>query len=867
MIFTAPLALLGLAALPVLYFLLRLNPPPAQRIKFPPIELLRDLNREERTPYRMPLWILLLRLAAAALVIVGFAGPSLHPPAALPGTGPILLVIDNGWAAAADWPNRIAAADRILSAAARAGRNVSILATAPDPSGAKPRVQGVFTAAEATQFVNALQPQPWPADRLAAAAALQAAPPSTRIYLADGITDGAGFTDFMRVLKPDRIFASLAIPPLLLPGAAPLTAHLAGQTDAGLLAQDENGNVLARANFDAGGDAAVTLPLQLANKITALTLDGPPSAGGVLLLDATDHAALVGLAAGGATAETPYLGGLYFIRRALPPGTQVVTGDFSALVAAKTSMIVLADVTLSPDEQAAAQNYMANGGVLLRFAGPLTAAAPDGLSPDPLLTGDRRLGGALSWTDPLPLATFPPAAPLAGLHGDPGATVSRQILADPTTLDPATVWASLSDGTPLILGKPVGKGFLVSVLTSANTDWSRLALSGLYPAILSRLTELGRGAPPQPNLKLTLAAALSAFGTLAPAAGPASVSEAGLAGTVVSPGRPPGLYGSGAVTIALNLGGHVPVPVPANLPGAVKFGGRALPVDLGGRLIVAAFLLLIVDLLVSLRLRGLIRPARAIAMACLILLCAAPGIARAQNAALQTELGYIRTNDPGTDQTSADGLAWLSADVSAHTSAQLGPPAALDPATDDIGVYPLIYWPVLAAAPAPAPAACAALNTYMAHGGLLVIDTQGGEAEAPGSGAGFAPGTEAALRRITACLNMPPLQPLTTSDILAHCFYILPEFSGLYTGAPVYIATAPARDADNVTPLIVGQNDWAAAWARDASGEPEQTPIPGGEDQRDIAARFGTNLVIYALTGDYKGDQTASPDFLDNIGQ
>jgi hypothetical protein len=274
-----------------------------------------------------------------------------------------------------------------------------------------------------------------------------------------------------------------------------------------------------------------------------------------------------------------------------------------------------------------------------------------------------------------------------------------------------------------------------------------------------------------------------------------------------------------------------------------------------------------VDLLASLRLRGLIRPARVAAMACLILAGAVPGMAHAQSAALQTELGYIRTDDPATDQTTADGLAWLSADVSAHTSAQLGPPAALNPATDDIGVYPLIYWPVLAAAPAPPPAACAALNTYMAHGGLLVIDTPGGEAEAPGSGAGFAPGTEAALRRVTACLDIPPLQPLTTSDILAHCFYILPEFSGLYTGAPVYIATAPARDADNVTPVVVGQNDWAAAWARDANGEPEQTPIPGGEDQRDIAARFGTNLVIYALTGDYKGDQTASPDFLDNIGQ
>ena len=276
-------------------------------------------------------------------------------------------------------------------------------------------------------------------------------------------------------------------------------------------------------------------------------------------------------------------------------------------------------------------------------------------------------------------------------------------------------------------------------------------------------------------------------------------------------------------------------------------------------------LLFALDLLISLALRGAFSRRRFVlsAPSCS---CPAPPAAHAQNAALQTELGYILTNDPATDQAlRRRARLSLSASVSAHTSVTLGPPAALTPGRDDLSLYPLIYWPLLPGAPPPAAAACTALSSYMSHGGLLVIDTQGGDAGAPGSGAGFADGAAATFARDTACLNLPPLEKLTTANVLAHSFYIIPDFPGRFTGAPVLIATASGRDADDVTPIIVGQNDWAGAWARDATGNEEQMPIPGGEAQRLIADRFGINLVIYALTGSYKADQNSAPALLDQL--
>ncbi len=57
------------------------------------------------------------------------------------------------------------------------------------------------------------------------------------------------------------------------------------------------------------------------------------------------------------------------------------------------------------------------------------------------------------------------------------------------------------------------------------------------------------------------------------------------------------------------------------------------------------------------------------------------------------------------------------------------------------------------------------------------------------------------------------------------------------------------------------------AWAVDASGRPLAEPVPGGEGQREMAYRFGVNLVMYALTGNYKADTVHAPALLKRLGR
>ena len=285
---------------------------------------------------------------------------------------------------------------------------------------------------------------------------------------------------------------------------------------------------------------------------------------------------------------------------------------------------------------------------------------------------------------------------------------------------------------------------------------------------------------------------------------------------------------------------------------------------LGPALLAAAVVLFALDLLIALGLRGLLRPSR-IAAALLLGVLVTPAVQALDNnpnPALATRLGYIVTGDGQLDAVSRTGLEGLSEYVNRRTAATLAEPDAVDPGKTDLSFYPLLYWPISADAQPLSSEQAAALNDYMSRGGIILIDTRDS-----GSGVGFAPGTGSALQRVAQGLVIPPLAPLTTEHVLARAFYLLQDFPGRYTGDQVWVQRDQDRTNDSVSPVIIGGNDWASAWAVDEGGRNPYAVIPGGARQRTVAYRFGVNLVMYALTGNYKGDQVHVPAILQRLGQ
>lgn len=983
MIFLTPFALLGLVTLPLVWWLLKATPPKPRKQSFPPIQILRGLRQRETDIARSPLWLLLVRLAAVTLLVLGLAHPVLpgeHVPTS--GHGPLLLVLDDDMLSAPGWTQRIATAQGFVDDAAHAGRPVLLLRTAAIPEAlADQDIPHPRPASAVQQDLNSLRPAPWGTDRAAVAHLLETHPPANVgnvVYLANGVAS-AGDAAFAKALRAQGPVQEVRFPDapavVLAPAPArngPVIARLLALSDPSapraftVRVHTQDGGTLAVVPVTlpagaASADVPVDLPNTVRNRIDQVALAGQSSAAGTLLFDEGDRLRPVGLMTTGA-ADTPLIGPLFYLRRALAPTADLHEGNGAALLTQPLSVIIAPDGTLAdPSTRQKIAEWVKNGGTLVRFAGPAlagehheagqpaptddadndgTAQPPSGqtstdptadLLPVALLDGSRQLGGTMTWGAPQKLAPFDANSPFHGLDIPADVTVSQQVLASPVADLAAHSWARLTDGTPLVTHASLGKGEIVLFHISSTADWSNLPLSGLFVAMLQRLTDHANGVSiPADDSLLAPVMTLDGEGVLGPPPPTArGLKASAFAETDVSPAHPPGLYGPRAARRALNAGTHLASLSPAQPVGTLTTpAGRRPDTPLGRYcLLAAAFLLLLDTLMVLLMRAGVVfgrkRPPTSASLSLAFLLAMAspaslwaadrhdPALAQAQQtpqpeqtvppatvstsapttetapaspqpgdqgksqvpgAALETRLAYVLTGHDDVDTVSRQGLQGLSDYTNARTSAKLGHPDGVRPGQDDLSYYPLLYWPITPDART-TPAQTAALTTFMAHGGILLIDTQGQDAssqtdgESSGSFAGDAPGTRSALRRVTNGLPIPPLATITDHHLLAHTFYMLHDFPGRYAGQPIWVAREGQAENDDVSPVIIGSADWAHAWAVDEEGNTPYAVIPDGADQRQLAYRFGVNAVIYALTGNYKADQVHVPMLLQRLGE
>ena len=885
--FAMPWALAFLALLPVLWWLLRVVPPAPRRLTFPAIRLLLGLRDDRQSASHSPWWLVLLRLIVAALVIVAVARPLLNVRP-LGFDGPLLLAVDNDWAAAKNWPARHAMMDSLIGQAERDGRLVAVLTTAPPTDGGKPAAVGPVAAGVARGMIDAMQPLPWAADRGAALAALSAfAPkgPMRVVWISNGLADAQsaafaaklGSLGALEVALPAAAgLARVMLPPD--PAIVDLTPRIrraaGGPVETiGLRAADGSGRSLAQASIDfaAGqdrGTARMAMPTELRNRVARIDIEGETTAGAVALLDARWQRRPVGLVAIGSDgANSPLLDDLYYVERAMNPFAEIRRGTIEDLLKRDLSLIVLPDAgTLSDDQEHALRTWVEAGGTLLRLAGPRLARNPDQLLPVTLRGGGRTLGGTMSWTQPMSLAPMPDTGPFAGLAVPDDIRVSAQVLAEPELDLNHKSWARLVDGTPLVTGAAVGHGWLVLLHTTAWPEWSNLGLSGLFPEMLHRLLDMSRGVAgnevDRPLPPLTL---LDGFGRAVTPSGIVESLPPRAANIEPGPRHPPGLYGDESAQVALNLGPAIRDLTPLQLPQ----GARLLPLDdrpaerdLQPPVLLAAALLLLLDALAVAMLAGTLRRPRAkVAAAILIaLMMAHPGRARADDSAmvlestLHTRLAYVITGDARADETSHQGLIGLTLALADRTTASLIDPVGVDVSHDPLMPYPLLYWPVTETQGALSAQARAAVNDYMRKGGMIMFDTRDG-----------GQGSTEPLRQLTTGIDIPPLTQVTSDHVLTRTFFLLREMPGRIAGGAVFAQQGADPANDNVSPIVIGSNDYAAAWAIDSHGVSPYACVPGGEDQRELAYRFGINLVMYALTGSYKSDQVHLPIILDRL--
>jgi len=496
--------------------------------------------------------------------------------------------------------------------------------------------------------------------------------------------------------------------------------------------------------------------------------------------------------------------------------------------------------------------------------------------------------------------------------------VNRQVLADPSVASEAEIWARLADGTPLVTAAKQGQGFIVLFHVTANSDWSNLPLSGLFVEMLRRAVTL---APSQvalepgtgPEVEASAAAQRSAsagalpplqtldgFGQLiTPPLRAVPIPPDKFDSTVPGPDHPPGYYGPSGTARALNLiTAETELEPIGGIEGSSAVSGYVMkkPMALEPWFYLAALALFVADIFAMLVLSGGLRFRRAVTAGVTILAAAAlmssgplPASAQESNqkepgqntaaaaddfaskATLHTRLAYVVTGDPEIDRTSQEGLAGLSRVLSARTALEPAEPMGVDIDKDELAFFPVLYWPVREDASPLSDATLAKVDAFMKQGGLIVFDTRDHEMGFTGSGT-----QSAALNRLIGQLDIPPLEPVPTSHVLTRSFYLMQSFPGRWDGGALWVEAEPvdeferserSRRTDGVSSLVITSNDFAGAWALDEANRPIYPTVPGGEVQREMAFRAGVNIVMYALTGNYKADQVHVPALLERLGQ
>jgi len=889
--FASPWLLLGLIGLPILWWLLRATPPAPLRERFPGVAILLGLEPPEKTPDRTPWWLLLLRILIVGLAILAFAQPLLNPTKRLAGDGPVRLILDAGWASAADWDDRVAAATEIIDQAGRADRTIR-LEILSEPSDSE-RTDEALTAADARARVEALQPNPWAPDREALLTRLNEEDGVETIWLHDGLdhdgtaqelTETLAEQNSLRAVAPVRL--ALAVQPAPPEGGAlsaivqrAVTGTAQDVTVVGYSAEPDGARrplVAETASFgeeDFTATAEFNPPLELRNRIAMFALDGAQTAGGVALIDDRWSRRRVGLISGERTdGGQRLLSGTHYVREALAGIAEIREGSAPDLLEQNVDALIVVDVgAFPPEESTALLNWTEAGGLLVRFAGPTLAATADearagfGRLEDPLLPvrlrpGGRDLGGAMSWGAPQRLAPFKSDSPFAGIIPPQDAAITKQVLAEPDIDLPTRTWASLADGAPLVTSDTRGEGRLVLVHTSADPRWSTLPISGLFVEMLDRIIEFGSGngtsSASESSGFWRPVSLITHDGTLRPATGDAQNIEGenlGLDATVIAP---PGLYEAVAGNDAGARRAHntlardtVLTPMP-EFPSSVVTDSldSQTETELKPWFLAAALILLMLDAIAALALSGKLRGAAA-ALALFALTASPQGAEASEDKALQTALGgafgYIVTGDSKVDDVAQKGLFGLVYTLNARTSVEPPLPVAIDIENDELAVYPFIYWAITESQQRPSDDAIAKLNDYMRKGGMLMLDTR---------------------------------DQNLAGHVLRRSFYLLDDFPGRWKGGGVWVEAAAPEDVneaaasggfknDGVSPVIVGGRDWIGAWAMNDRGRPLLPMGTGGERQREMALRFGVNLIMYTYTGSYKSDQVHIPALLERLGQ
>ncbi len=145
------------------------------------------------------------------------------------------------------------------------------------------------------------------------------------------------------------------------------------------------------------------------------------------------------------------------------------------------------------------------------------------------------------------------------------------------------------------------------------------------------------------------------------------------------------------------------------------------------------------------------------------------------------------------------------------------------------------------------------LRNYLSYGGFLFIDDNSAQDDSAFD--------DSVRKMIAALFPHNPLRKIKRDHSVFRSFYLLNTVSGRSIVKP-YLEGVSIKGR---TVLIYSSNDQGGAWSRNKLGHWNYDVIAGGYRQRQLSIRLGVNIIMYALTLDYKKDMVHLPIILERL--
>ncbi len=142
------------------------------------------------------------------------------------------------------------------------------------------------------------------------------------------------------------------------------------------------------------------------------------------------------------------------------------------------------------------------------------------------------------------------------------------------------------------------------------------------------------------------------------------------------------------------------------------------------------------------------------------------------------------------------------------------------------------------------------LRRYLTYGGFLLLDDASGRKESD-----FLSSCRRLAKRL---FPNHPLAALSGDHSVYRSFFLLEQPTGRFQISTQLFGV----HLNTITPLMINVNDLSGALLVDDAGQYVHLPVPDGDYQRRESVKMLINLVLYALTSNYKHDQVHVAELL-----